>query len=870
MRNLSKKALAVMLAASMLLSAPMTAFAAEEENTPKQEVVYVNLNHDGSVSDIYVVNIFDLDQKGQIIDYGSYTALRDMTSTAEVGYDNGKVTIDADAGKLYYEGTLDSKVMPWKFDIHYYIDGKEYSPEEIGGKSGALKITMTVRKNDECSGSFFEDYAVQASFTLDTNQCSNIIAEGATQANVGKNKQLTYTILPGREEDILITADVQDFEMPSIAINGVSMSLNVEVDDEELMDQVYELLDGIKKLDDGAGDIKDGVDEVQDGVENDLQSGVTELNDGAGELHDGASDLRDGGVDLNDGAFDLKDGVQQLDDGLNKLDDGILQVDEALRELDSNSDTLTKGSAEVKKALHTIKAALDQVNVSADQIEALVTASNQINEGIIALQKGAQQLQAISYAGYSGALQQAGIDVSGLAQANTAQMMQLKTLIANLESTKQTLSGILAELKQQPTVPPQTDSSVPEGQQTENGQTTGDGSSTEDTNGDVQENNSGTETDTSVEGSAEGENTEDGHSESDKSDGNTTEEGNTDAGDSESNQEQQGTSNHEDEITEQGGFGYGESNQLSDLLAGPETTAPEQNEQDDTNQSGQSNEDLINQLEKQIGELDAQIASLQGLQKVLAGNVGMIAGTKIYFDKVEQSIPALIEGSNNLKENYETFNGKIGELAEMLKGMLTQMGELKSGISTLTEQYDLLDTGINQYTEGVGKILEGYGQVTDGAEQLVDGSGKLVTGSRDLYDGTVDMLEGIVEFYDATGTLRDGTGELDEGVADLLAGIITLNDGAQEMKDGTVEMRDRTDGMDTKITDQIDEMIDNITGGDHETTSFVSEKNTNVQSVQFVIKTDPIEKPEIEQPVEQQEEKLTFWQKLLRLFHIEK
>ena len=59
--------------------------------------------------------------------------------------------------------------------------------------------------------------------------------------------------------------------MPSIAINGVSMSLNVEVDDEELMDRVYELLDGIKKLDDGAGDIKDGVDEVQDGVENDLQ-----------------------------------------------------------------------------------------------------------------------------------------------------------------------------------------------------------------------------------------------------------------------------------------------------------------------------------------------------------------------------------------------------------------------------------------------------------------------------------------------------------------------------------------------------------------------------------------------------------------------
>ena len=41
MRNLSKKALAVMLAASMLLSAPMTAFAAEEENTPKFGIGYL-------------------------------------------------------------------------------------------------------------------------------------------------------------------------------------------------------------------------------------------------------------------------------------------------------------------------------------------------------------------------------------------------------------------------------------------------------------------------------------------------------------------------------------------------------------------------------------------------------------------------------------------------------------------------------------------------------------------------------------------------------------------------------------------------------------------------------------------------------------
>ena len=47
--------------------------------------------------------------------------------------------------------------------------------------------------------------------------------------------------------------------------------------------------------------------------------------------------------------------------------------------------------------------------------------------------------------------------------------------------------------------------------------------------------------------------------------------------------------------------------------------------------------------------------------------------------------------------------------------------------------------------------------------------------------------------------------------------------------------------MDTEITDKIDELIKTVTGGDFEITSFVSEKNTNVQSVQFVIKADGIQ-----------------------------
>ena len=58
---------------------------------------------------------------------------------------------------------------------------------------------------------------------------------------MGSDKQLTYTILPGKGIDTVITADVTDFEMDAAAINGVRLNLDVDVDDTDLMDKVDEL-----------------------------------------------------------------------------------------------------------------------------------------------------------------------------------------------------------------------------------------------------------------------------------------------------------------------------------------------------------------------------------------------------------------------------------------------------------------------------------------------------------------------------------------------------------------------------------------------------------------------------------------------------
>ena len=60
-------------------------------------------------------------------------------------------------------------------------------------------------------------------------------------------------------------------------------------------------------------------------------------------------------------------------------------------------------------------------------------------------------------------------------------------------------------------------------------------------------------------------------------------------------------------------------------------------------------------------------------------------------------------------------------------------------------------------------------------------------------------------------------------------------------------------------------MVDELSGNSDEVISFVSNKNTNVKSVQFVIKTPEIQMEEVEY-TETAEESLTLWEKILNLF----
>ncbi|MCC8356997.1 MAG: hypothetical protein LJU34_03970 [Oscillospiraceae bacterium] len=664
MRKLYKRCLALALAAVLCAGTACPALAAE--STPKEEVVYASLDGSGAVEAVYVVNIFDLVEAGTITDYGDYSALRNMTGTEEISYDGDTVTIEADAGKLYYEGTLENARLPWIFEIHYYLDGAEYDAADLAGQSGELEITLSIRENPACTGDFFESYALEISLTLDTALCANITAEGATVANVGGDKQLTYIVLPGNEKDFTITASVTDFVMDGIDINGIPLALDVEVDDEALMEQITSLMEAIEALDDGAGELDDGVSELETSVETELASGTESLTAGASALESGAASLQSGVEEVSTGAAALTDGAETLEAGLETLNQGVAQLQTGLEALDSESQALTEGSAQVKAALAALQSALAGVSASSDTIETLTA---------------------------------------------TAQTMQasLDALSAQNEAAAQQIESLL---------------------------------------------------------------------------------------------------------------------QIAGGLGNVTTTA-----------------------------INAALGSM-GIDMTVSDGVTLASG-----------LVTLLESNNEAIAQIETFMDTVSaELSDTLTALGAQITALSAAIDALAEKYDALDSGIGDYTDGVAQILAGYEQLAAGVDALTGGSSALTEGATSLYDGVSELLAGIVSVYEATGTLSDGAGQLDSGVAALLEAVRTLYSGTEELKEGTSAMREDTDGMDETIQQQIDDLLASVTGGEVETASFVSEKNTGTEAVQFIITTPAIETAAETAAESETEEELTFWQKLLDLF----
>lgn len=388
MRKKSKKLrIAAFLAALLILFQALTpaVFAAGEST--KEEVVYGVLDGGGGAQDVYVVNKFTSAYGATTTDFGNYSQVLNMSDNQPIENKAGAVDFSAPQGQFYYEGTLENAELPWLITLNYSLNGKTLSPQELAGQSGALRLEITTAKNPKADPAFFEKYALQVTLTLDTALCQNIHADGATTANVGNNQQLTYTLLPGSQKTIVLTADVVDFEMAPITINGLRLALNVDFDDEALKNEATTLMDGVAAVDTGAQAL----------------TGETAA--------------------LSQGAADLQAGIATMKSGLTTLND--------------QSAALTQGSAGMTKALAELETALGALTIAAADLGTLVTATGEIKAALDELSTGTQSLQSsLSYDAYRSAMSAGGFDVDTLAGTNAATADNLNEQIQRLTALR--------------------------------------------------------------------------------------------------------------------------------------------------------------------------------------------------------------------------------------------------------------------------------------------------------------------------------------------------------------------------------------------------------------------------------------------------
>lgn len=382
-----KKILIVLLSIFLVLPGtfPVAAASSNEEKEAgvdnagqvvgKDEVVYATLSPDGIGKELYIVNSLEVSEGGQVVDYGKYSSVKNLTDLTEITQSGDTVELTASEGKFFYQGTLEHTSLPWEFQITYLLDGEEVTAKELAGKDGTLEILIETFENEAIDSVFFDNYLLQISFTLDGEKTSNVETEEGVLANAGKDIQVTYSVMPEEEAVLSTTADVTDLELSGIDIAAVPQSMSIDAPDaDEFTDEIGTLADALQEIDRGVLGLKSGTEELHDGTtalqngSSEYQNGIHALNNGSSELISGSKEIQ-GALDAIDKSLSEFKGMDGS--GFNEITIALEEFAKALREIKEGLISLKNGFSGAYEALDQAIEAIPAHEITEEEIIAL-------------------------------------------------------------------------------------------------------------------------------------------------------------------------------------------------------------------------------------------------------------------------------------------------------------------------------------------------------------------------------------------------------------------------------------------------------------------------------------------------------------------
>ncbi|GGM27843.1 hypothetical protein GCM10011351_12180 [Paraliobacillus quinghaiensis] len=346
------------------------------EYSYKDEVVYATLNPSGEREEVYVVNIFDVVTEGNIIDHGTYSNVKNLTNLAEIEQEKNRITFPASEGKFYYQGDKNNAELPWDISIFYFLNGEKIDPDQLAGKDGDIEIRIQTTANENVNSVFFENYLLQISLNLAPDVFDNIETAGGVVANAGKNKQVTFTVMPEQAGDLSVKADAVDFELQGMDIAAVPQSMSIEAPDmDDMTSEMQTLTDAIKEISNGVGELNNGVSELNTGVVT-LRDGSAQYQDGILDINGASSGLVDASVSIDQCLTQMSNSLQEntgeMDlSALKELPEGLMQLAEGLRQTQAGLTELKENYALAYSSLDEAIMAIPDHEITEDEIKAL-------------------------------------------------------------------------------------------------------------------------------------------------------------------------------------------------------------------------------------------------------------------------------------------------------------------------------------------------------------------------------------------------------------------------------------------------------------------------------------------------------------------
>lgn len=340
-----------------------------ESTTTKDESVYVILNADGSVSDVTVSDtLHNEDGFKNYQDTSDLTDVQNLKSDEAVQKTDNGYTWTTDDTNVYYQGKSNA-ALPLETSISYELDGKQIDPDDLAGKSGHLKMTVSVtntqKKEYTVNGVTYEvakPFYTVVGGMFDNDTFKNItINHGMTQDDSSSNIAAAV-MMPGLKDSlgqlltgdlsslndylfdsITIEADVTDFSSPTMMM---AASTDLSALKKEMKEDKLEGTDLFSQLD----ELDAATQKLIDGSKT-LYEGADKLKDGANQVNDGVGTLVNGTATLTDGTSQLAEGGQALVDGANQASAGAAALQAGLGQLVSNNDTLVAGANKIADAV---------------------------------------------------------------------------------------------------------------------------------------------------------------------------------------------------------------------------------------------------------------------------------------------------------------------------------------------------------------------------------------------------------------------------------------------------------------------------------------------------------------------------------------